>query len=269
MAKSNKYWVIPLIIVTSVLLILLVNITTRTKERTEEVNLLFGDNFISYVIDDKNGMSFNIFGVQDIRKHNSSLKDQVTSIAFHNPNIKVVDYKVDTGISQNGYRLVNMIVTVQVLTNNVEKADKLFVQFDHEKTTTHDFGEITVQNSLPFQKEHLAPSGEYKVGYSAPALDVNIKNMEKQSISVSKVYDLTEEISYHFKDKFEMKPGEVKQIAADSLYTKKEHDFITMTPILSYRLGDNEYLYNMPGVLYGILDSDQDKIKKIMQRGKE
>ncbi|QQE75295.1 hypothetical protein KDJ56_04720 [Brevibacillus composti] len=192
------------------------------------MNLLFGDNFISYVIDDKNGMSFNIFGVQDIRKHNSSLKDQVTSIAFHNPNIKVVDYKVDTGISQNGYRLVNMIVTVQVLTNHVEKADILFVQFDHEKTTTHDFGEITVQNCLPFHKEHLAPSGEYKVGYSA-----------------------------------------LKRIATGSLHTKKEHDFITMTPILSYRLGDNEHLYNMPGVLYGILDSDQDKIKKIMQRGEE
>ncbi|USG66829.1 hypothetical protein NDK47_05890 [Brevibacillus ruminantium] len=233
------------------------------------MNLLFGDNYISYVIDGKNGMSFNIFGVQDIRKHDSSLKDQVTSLAFNNSNIKVIDYKVDTGISDNGFRLVNMIVTAQVLTDHIEKADKLLIQFQHEKTTTHEFGEITVQNSVPFQNEHLVPFGDYKVGYPTPALDVNIKNAGKQSISVSQVYDLTDKISYQFKDAFEIKPEEVKQIVIDSLRTKKEHDFITMTPILSYRMDDKEYLYNMPGVLYGILDSDQDKIKKITQQLKE
>ncbi|MED0669956.1 hypothetical protein P4S95_06920 [Aneurinibacillus aneurinilyticus] len=268
MVKINKYWLILLLLIISVLLIFMLNSTTPNKKSKENAKLIFGDNFISYVIDNNKGVSFNIFGVQDIRKQNSSLKDQVTSIIFNNPNIKVVDYKVDTGISNKGYKLVNIIVTAQVLTNHVEKADKLLIQFNNEKTTTHEFGEITVQNGVPFQNKHLAPFGEYTVGYPTLALDVNIKNNEKQSISVSKVYDLTDEISYQFKDLLKIKPEEVKHIKINSLSIKseKEHDFITMTPILSYSLDDKEYLYNMPGVIYGILDSDQDKIKKIVHR---
>lgn len=264
MVKKYNIWLILLVSVVSVLLIymLLLNNTTHSKERKKDLNLIFGDNFISYVIDDNEGMSFNIFGVQDIRKQDSSLKDKVTSVTFNNPNIKVVDFKVDTGISQKGYKLVNILVTVKVSSDRVEKANKLLIQFNNEEPQSHEFGEITLQNSFPFQREHLAPSGEYKVGYPTPALDVNIKNRVKESIIVSKVSDLTEDISYKFQDNFIIMPEEVKNININSLNSNTKHDFITITPILSYNLLNMEYLYNMPGVIYGILDSDQDKIKK-------
>lgn len=266
MVKTHKIWLILLVFVVSVLLIsmVLLNNTTHSKERKKDVKLIFGDNFISYVIDDNEGMSFNIFGVQDIRKQDSSLKDKVTSVTFNNPNIKVVDFKVDTGISQKGYKLVNFLITVQVSTNSVEKADKLLIQFNKEKTTTHEIGEITLQKNVSFQRDHITPTGDYKVGYPTPALDVNIKNRAKKSIFVSKIYDLTEDLSYQYQDIFKIEPEEVKNIKINSLNSKIEHDFITITPILSYSLDNKEYLYNMPGVIYGILDTDQDKIKKII-----
>lgn len=37
-----------------------------------------------------------------------------------------------------------------------------------------------------------------------------------------------------------------------------DFDFYTVTPILHYEANKKEYLYNMPSVLYGIMDSEID-----------
>lgn len=38
-----------------------------------------------------------------------------------------------------------------------------------------------------------------------------------------------------------------------------------MTPIVSYKINNNQYTYHMPGVIYGALDSDQEKLNKIIK----
>lgn len=40
---------------------------------------------------------------------------------------------------------------------------------------------------------------------------------------------------------------------------------MTVSPILSYTFDNESYLYNMPRVVYGILDSDTDKIEKMIK----
>lgn len=232
-----------------------------------EIELKFADNFISYILKDKEVMSFNIFGVQNIKDNDLSLTKLITSIEFNNPNINIVDYQIDTGIVYEGYKLVNIIVTTEVLTNNVETADQLLIQFNNEDIKTFDFGKITVQNDIPFQNLHLEPKGNYTVSFPSLSLDGNIKNKTNHIISASKIYELTEDISYQFVDPIEIQPNKTKQIQVDN-FTKKskeEYDFMTFTPILSYTLEGESYLYNMPGVIYGVLDSDIDKIKKMIE----
>jgi hypothetical protein len=271
MVKSRKISIGFLIFVVSGLLVFLLlwkNDSTYGEESNyrDEIDLKFADNFISYIIEDKEAMSFNIFGIQKIKDNDSSLTNLVSSVEFNNPNINIVDYQVDTGIVYEGYKLVNIIVTAEALTNNVETADQFLIQFNNEDVKAYDIGNVTIQNDIPYQNEHLEPKGNYTVGYPSLSLDVNIKNKTNLSISPTKIYDLTGDISYQFVETFKFQPNEGKQIQIDT-FTKKseeEHDFMTITPILSYSLEDENYLYNMPGVVYGVLDSDTDKIKKMI-----
>jgi hypothetical protein len=264
MTKKRKIWVIILAFFFVAVLTSTFFINSTTNSQEKEVELKFGDNFISYVMENNDVMSFNIFGVQDIREQDFPIEDQVTAITFNNPNIKVADFEVSAGMSLEGYKLLNILVTVQLSSNSLETANEILIQFNNGKTTTREFGEMVLQNSNSFQKAHLAPSGDYKIGYPNLALDVNIKNTDKQDINAAKIYDLTEGILYQFKDSFQITPGEVKHIQIDEFDHKIEHDFMTVTPILSYSLEGREYLYNMPGVIYGILDPDEDKINKII-----
>ncbi|HZH61003.1 MAG TPA: hypothetical protein VEY70_15865 [Metabacillus sp.] len=233
----------------------------------DEIELKFANNFISYIIKDKEVMSFNIFGVQNIENNDSSLTNLISSVEFNNPNINIVDYQVDTGIVYEGYKLVNIIVSAEVLTNNVEKADQLLIQFNNEDVKAFDIGNIIVQNDILYQNQHLEPKGNYTAGYPSLSLDVNIKNKTANKISPSKIYDLTENISYQFDKSFEFQPngGRHIQINNFTMKSKETPDFMTITPILLYTLEGESYLYNMPGVIYGILDSDTDKIKKMIE----
>jgi hypothetical protein len=231
-----------------------------------DINLRFGDNFISYIISTEGDMSFNIFGVQNIKDNNSSFEGLLSSVEFNNPNINVVDYQIDTGIVYENYKLFNLVVTAQVLTNKVETADQLLIQFGNEDVTAYDFGRLVIENNASYQNQHIEPSGDYNVGYPSLSLDVSVKNKTNRSIYPSRIYDLTGEISYQFNQSFSFQPKEEKRIKIDSFHKESEenYDFMTITPILSYTLEDNEYVYNMPGVIYGVLDSDVDKIKKII-----
>lgn len=271
MIQSQKKVLLSLVTIVSLAFVVFFLILQTDNKRVEgnqlnDINLKFGNNFISYIIENEDGMSFNIFGVQNIKDNDSSLTDLVSSVEFNNPNIKVVDYQVDTGVVYENYKLINILVTTQVLTDKVETADQLLIQYGNESVKAYDFGSLAIQNNVSFQNQHIEPFGKYNVGYPSLALDVSLKNKTNKDIYPSKIYDLTENISYEFNQSFIFQPQEEKQIKIDNFNKKSEenHDFITITPILSYTFEDNKYLYNMPGVIYGVLDSDTDKIKKMI-----
>ncbi|USK74377.1 hypothetical protein [Peribacillus frigoritolerans] len=268
---KNKKIIIALIISVCVMSAFLILTKTDNKlgkesQYTDKVKLKFANNFISCIIEDKEGMSFNIFGVQNIKDRDSSLMDVVSSIELNNPNIRIVDYQVDTGIVHKNYKLVNILVTLKPLTNNVETADQLLIQFNNENKETYDIGSITVQNDMSYQNKHFEPSGQYTVAYPYLGLDINLRNKTDQTISPSRISDLTKNLSYQFDKPFEFQPHDKKHIKINTFYKgKKEFDFMTVSPILSYTLDNERYLYNMPGVVYGILDSDTDKIEKMIK----
>lgn len=244
-------------------------ITKNEGNQHNEITLEFANNFISYVIEDnENGMAFNIFGVQNIKGNRiSPLESLVSSVEFNNSNIKVLDYQIDSGVVYEDYRLFNIIITAQVLTNNVETADQLLFQFGNKDITPFNFGNITVQNNNSFQDKHFEPSGNYNVGYPTLSLDVNLKNKTNSNVLLSRIIDLTEEISYDFAQDYKhFNSQEKMQIKIEHFNRKSNEnfDFMTITPILSYKFENQDYLYNMPGVIYGMLDPDIDKIKKII-----
>lgn len=229
------------------------------------VKLKFGDNFISYILEEE-GMQFNMFAVQNVKDKNVSLADIVTSVDFDNPNIEIVDYQIDEGIVHRNHKLTNILVTVKVLGDEVEKANKLVINYKDMNSETYHFGDITVQNRLSYNDDHLEPSGKYNVGYPTPALDVNVKNAAQQAITPLEINDLTGNFSYQIESTYTIDPKQVKHIDIEQIDINREKtpDFTTITPILTYDLGGNEYMYDMPGVIYGILDADVDKINKMI-----
>ncbi|WP_059173489.1 hypothetical protein [Bacillus sp. FJAT-27445] len=262
MLKRNK----PLIIyfavaVLFVFLMMLVSNPTLSKER--EINLKFADHFISYVIDDENGVVFNLFAVQDVRKRNTDLDEMVTSVKFNNSNIEVVDFKVETGMVHKGNKLVNMQVKARVLTDLVEMADLLLIQFSNGKTVGYGFGEMAVQNGDSFERGHLVPSGGYTAGYPSAGLNVEIKNRAEQSVTGLKIEDVTGAITHQFDDGLKIEPMEVVQIDVNG-FGMKEYDFTMISPILTYNLQEVDFRYNMPGVMHGVSVGDEAKIKRIV-----
>lgn len=184
------------------------------------INLKFGDNFISYIVENKDGMAFNIFGVQDVQNTNSSIKDLVSSIEFNNPNIDVIDYQVDEGIIYQNYKLINIIVTTKVLTDKVETADQVLIQFGNEDVKAYNFGNLAIQSDVSYQDQHIEPSGKYNVGYPSLSLDVSVKNKTDKDINFSEIHDLTKDISYEFDQSFNIHSQEKKQIKINNLNKK-------------------------------------------------
>ncbi|WP_349408692.1 hypothetical protein [Pseudalkalibacillus sp. SCS-8] len=228
-----------------------------------KTELRFGENYINYVVPDQDTMAFNILGVL---KSDSSLQDLVTSVDTNNPNIKVVDYKADTGTEHKGYKLVNIILTIEVLSDDIEKADQLLIQFNNEEPIAFDMGLMVIQNDKGFQRHHLEPTGNYNVGYPRLELDVILRNISSQSLTPVKISDLTNFMSYHFDNNvlIESKEEEQIQIERFDVTKRDQYDFMTLTPILEYTINEETYRYNMPGVIYGILDQDTKKIEKIL-----
>lgn len=256
-----------------VFLFLFQNTKTFSNETTysDKFELKFANNFISYVINDQESMSFNLFAIQEVTNKNYSLEKLVSSIEFNNPKIKITDFEVDTGIKHKGYKLINIIVNVEVLTNEIEEANTLLIQFNNEDVRPYEMGKIIVQSNRNFEKEgrHIEPFGEYTVGYPSLLLDVVLKNTTSGYISPIEISDLSRGIFYQFHDDFKFPPKENKQVKIND-FNKKDnavYDFMTISPILSYTI-DNDtkvYNYNMPGVIYNILDPDIEKMEKMVE----
>ncbi|WP_430789216.1 hypothetical protein VBD025_03145 [Virgibacillus flavescens] len=264
------------IVVASVFSLLLVQAKNETnivldksnKNALDDIDnnsLEFADNFISYVIEEDETMSFNIFGVQNTEKGNHLDAELISFLEFNNSNIEIVDFRLDSGLTHNNYKLINIIVEVKINSDNIENAEQLVVHFKNNKEKMYDFGSLTLQNDKRFVQNDISPKGNYTVGYPTLSLDVNLRNESDQTIKMKQIDDLKKNLSYHFDNVMELNSLETTRIVVPSfeIVDEKDFDFYTVTPILHYSSGTEEYLYNMPGVLYGVLRSDIDKIKKI------
>src|SRR5690242_6846902 len=99
LAINKKYLVIGLCIVVFMFSILLF-LNENKKEQAsgkEAPKLKFANNFISYVVDDNEEVSFNIFAAENVKTHTSNLENSVDYIDLNNPNIEVGNFKVNTG----------------------------------------------------------------------------------------------------------------------------------------------------------------------------
>jgi hypothetical protein len=215
-------------------------------------------------------MSFNVFGVQETNQKPAETSKSIADVELNNNNLKVVDFSVDagTGISHSGYTLINIIIDVQILSDDIEKADQLLLFFDNGDVEAYDIGDMTIQNGQNIGDQRMISAGEYTVGYPRPSLDVNIKNQHEDIISLKKVKDLNKRMTYEFEDHIHIEPDSTANILITSFQLTQQYDFYTVTPIAEYSLNNDDYLYYMPGVLYGIMASDEEKIERIIQNHK-
>ena|GEM_PF-1943107 len=243
------------------------NANKENKESNQgnNIELLFGSNYISYIIEDDT-MSFNIFAVQKIKNTTSSVANVIQDVSFNNENIEITEFSVELGNIYNGYKLINFIVDVKATSNNIEKADEFIIYFKNGKSKSYDIGEVSIQNDIGYSQNDIIPEGEYVVSYPFPSLNIKLFNNSKESITLNKIEDLNKMINYTFKENREWKPQEINHILVSSFDVKNEFDFYTITPILRYSINGSDYAYNMPGVIYGIFIPDEEKVKKIISQ---
>ncbi|WP_394557444.1 hypothetical protein [Priestia aryabhattai] len=74
-------------------------------------------------------MSFNIFAAENVKTHTSNLENSVDYIELNNPNIEVMNFKVNTGFNQDNYELVNFVIDVTSTTTNIEQAKEMIIHF--------------------------------------------------------------------------------------------------------------------------------------------
>jgi len=237
---------------------------TEASENKEN-GLLFARNYISYVMEDET-MSFNIFGLQKTNTGVPISGDTVTSLAFDNDHIQISDYKVETGIRHKGYMLVNIIVDVRISSDKPEKTDQLLISFNGCDREAFQIGKITLQNEHNVRSGDLSPAGQYTAGYPKPSLDVRLKNNLAKDISLEKITDLNGVMTYTFDKGTAVQAKQSKHIVVPSFDLTGEYDFYTVTPVLRYTAAGKRHQYSMPGVLYGALDSDEEKIERILKR---
>lgn len=268
----NKRKKILLILVIIVIIIIFTSLIFYEKENKAHVNkadnieLLFANNYISYILDENN-MSFNIFGVRKVENEETKvpITEMITDVSFNNENIKITNFNLDEGLINNGYQLFNFIVDIEVSGSDIEKADQFVVHFNSGKVNNYDIGDVTLQNTLGNKKQDITYENEYLIGYPIPSLDINITNNNKDNITLDKISDLNRELNYEFYNDIKLKKQEKYNIVIASFEQEEEYDFYTVTPILQYSKNDHEYSHIMPGVIYGILIPDEDKIKKITE----
>ncbi|MCY8093734.1 hypothetical protein [Bacillus haynesii] len=264
---SKIKWIITLTICAALAFSLFIffNKANFTKaSENKETGLFFARNYISYVMEDET-MSFNIFGLQKTNTGVPISGDTVTSLAFDNDHIQISDYKVETGIRHKGYMLVNIIVDVRISSDKPEKTDQLLISFNGCDREAFQIGKITLQNEHNVRSGDLSPAGQYTAGYPKPSLDVRLKNNLAKDISLEKITDLNSVMTYTFDKGTAIQAKQSKHIVVPSFDLTGEYDFYTVTPVLRYTAAGKRHQYSMPGVLYGALDSDEEKIERILK----
>ncbi|TXL61644.1 hypothetical protein FHP05_13220 [Cerasibacillus terrae] len=254
------------IIITTLIFVINYKFNQTDKEvaiYNNQVELLFGKNFISHVMDDGQSMTFNIFGVQKVTDQGSLTMDLIASMELDNPQLEIVNYDLSLGETYEEYQFFNILTKIKIDSDDIEEANNLIINFKSNGKKTYDIGKIILKNNKGYTNGRIQPKGEYTVGY--PDFSLDFKLISDQNVSITKVADLTGLFSHEFDEQIQITKDEPKHFDVSSFKVEKENfDFYTVTPILHYKVGKKEYLYNLPSVLYGIMGSEIELIKRII-----
>ncbi|TWK85996.1 hypothetical protein CHCC20331_1149 [Bacillus paralicheniformis] len=97
-------------------------------------------------------------------------------------------------------------------------------------------------------------------------MDVRLKNNLAKDISLEKITDLNGVMTYSFDKRTAIQAKQSKHIVVPAFDMTGEYDFYTVTPVLRYTAAGKPHQYSLPGVLYGALDSDVEKIERMLKR---
>ncbi|QGH32864.1 hypothetical protein GI584_01815 [Gracilibacillus salitolerans] len=246
-----------------VLVLVFINLPSNEEKAKDnkEIDLTFADNYISYVLNNET-VSVNIFGA---KKNIANLSDTIAGLELNNENIKIVEYEIDSGKTSNEHQLFNLMLDIKVLSNEIEKADTLRVTFDNNDSQEYNIGQMVVANEID-SSDHISYGNEYNVGYPEPSLVTTITNTNDESIIIKNVSDLNKMLFYEFSDELLIDPGKSYDIDIPSFENKEsiQYDFYTITPIIYYKSGGNEHVFDLPTVIYGLLDDDDEKLWKVL-----
>lgn len=261
--------------VTATLLImyfLIINI--KSPEANNDLELSFANNYISYVIEDNETMLFNIFGALNVKKHDASILESINFLELDNSNIEIVNFEIDSGIVHQDYQLLNFLVELKVLSEDLESSTEIIINYNNNQKQYFNIGNITLINEdnsqISIAPKDLEPKGDYVVGYPYPSLDVELHNKSENDLQIHEIYDLNNILSHNFESQTLILANESNKIIIPEFKNnnieKNEIDFYTITPILKYSIKDSNLFYNMPGVIYGILISDEEKIERVINK---
>jgi hypothetical protein len=250
-----------LLIIILAVIAFIMNINTSSKNENE-TRLLFSNNYMSAALEEEETIPFNIFALNDPDSQKNFDSEAVADVSLNNENIEIVDYTIDAGMTDEGYQLINFILTLTVNGDEIEKAETLSLFFEDGETLTYDIGEVVLTTYSV--TEDLEQVGENTIAYPEPSLDLHLENTRDQAIELISISDTGEVISYDFNQHETIAADETYHLVIDSLHTEKMYDFYTLTPLLTYEMGEELKSYVMDPVLYGILDQDEVKVRKIL-----
>ncbi|KGA98193.1 hypothetical protein AJ85_06275 [Alkalihalobacillus alcalophilus ATCC 27647 = CGMCC 1.3604] len=259
------------ITVISFLLVLILGIGSytiysNTKRVEDNLNLSFANNYISYVINEEDKtMKFNLFGLLDTSSTNDEILQKINSLSLNNSEMIIMDFEVDSGIIYKGHQIVNFIIEIEFKSLDTLSADTLFINYSDNKEEAFEIGEITLANSSQFQTEDSIDITEaHTIGYPSPSLEITLDNQGDNEIKIINVYDLNKTINSSINE-FYIKSNDSNQLIVDEFdNTGEDIDFYTVTPIIEYRSGDINNEYVLPGMIYGVLLSDEEKIDMML-----
>lgn len=239
----------------------IININTSSTDENE-TRLLFSNHYMSAALEEEETIPFNIFALNDPDSPKNFDGEPVTDVSLNNETIEIVDYTIDAGMTDEGYQLINFILTLTVNGSEIEKADKLSLFFEDGETLTYDIGEVVLTTYSV--TEDLEQVGENTTAYPEPSLDVHLDNTRDQAIELISISDTGDVISYDFNQHDTIAEEDTYHLVIDRLHTENMYDFYTITPLLTYEMGEERKSYVMDPVLYGILDQDEVKVRKIL-----
>lgn len=132
---------------------------TVIKPSFETKEIHFADNYISFVIEDGTTVTFNLFGLQDVSTDSPSIFESVNYIEFNNNNIKIVDYEISQGDIFGNDQLFNLLVDIQLNSDEVEKVEEITIHYAQGKSQTFPFGSMMLKNDKEFNQQVLELTG--------------------------------------------------------------------------------------------------------------
>lgn len=231
-------------------------------------DLTFAHNYVSYVLESET-MTFQLFGMKPADAKTALNNETITSLALNNEALEIVDFTVETGITHAEYTLVSFLIEVRVTGNTVQQADELLISYRDNSPVPFPLGEFTVKQETEEARDAFATVGGYTAGYSSPALDIHLESLYEDTVVLERIVDLNNNFSFTFSDAVELPPDQRRNIVIPDFPISDSFDFYTISPIVKYTFHEEEREYALPGVLYNMMEPDEEKIERMLRSTQE